>query len=183
MTKRVCKGTNAAGKPCGASPLKGTDRCAAHPLDPASTRFGSSEQASAAGRQGGRPKLPTPTEVARDLIEQNIAIILRPHFRTLGYDVETSKQGVVLVPLKGGGAKLYGESRDGVVRSSEYEDLGAQIAAADKLLDRIYGRPKQATELTGPGGGPIAVSPNVIPDQEDWHAAVLRLGEQVASNN
>jgi len=29
------------------------------------------------------------------------------------------------------------------------------MAAADKLLDRIYGRPKQATEITGAGGGPL----------------------------
>jgi hypothetical protein len=103
----------------------------------------------------GRKPLPTPTEVARKLIEDNIAIILRPHFRVLGYDVDVSERGIGLVEIDGGGAKLYGESREGIVQASPYEDLGAQIAAADKLLDRVYGRARQSTELTGANGGPV----------------------------
>ncbi len=171
MSKRACKGTNSRGKPCKAPPLKGTDACISHsPKDvQGKAGFGGSQPGS------GRPRLPTPTEVARDLIEQNIAIILRPHFRTLGFEVETGEKGVVLVPLAEGGAKLYGESREGVINASDYEDLGAQIAAADKLLDRIYGRPKQATELTGPGGGPIEHDHIGIPSDEEFHQGVAEV--------
>ena len=155
-----CTGTKVDGRPCGAWALKGSERCSAHPLDPGSARFhfGSPEQAREAGRKGGRPRLPTPTEVARELVEANIVAILKPHFAVLGYQVEVGEEGVALVPLEGGGAKLFGESRDGVIQASEYEDLGAQIAAADKLLDRIYGRPKQAAEISGPNGQPIGVT-------------------------
>lgn len=73
-------------------------------------------------------------------------MILRPHFAVLGHDVEVGEEGIALVPLEGGGAKLFGESREGVIKMSSYPDLGAQIAAADKLLDRVYGRPKQVSE-------------------------------------
>jgi hypothetical protein len=151
MAKARCKEKTKAGKRCKSPPLKGKDYCLSHA--PADTR--DSVGFVAANGKGGRPKLPTPTEIARDLIEKNIEIVLRPHFRVLGYDVEATKDGLALVPLEGGGAKLYGESREGVVTASEYEDLGAHMAAADKLLDRIYGRPKQATEITGADGGPV----------------------------
>jgi hypothetical protein len=165
--RRACKGTTKKGKPCGAPPMKDSDLCLSHDRKAKEERgFGGPQAGS------GRPRLPTPTEVARDLVEQNIAIILRPHFRTLGFDVETGKNGVVLVPLAEGGAKLYGESREGVINASPYEDLGAQIAAADKLLDRIYGRPKQATELTGPGGGPIEHDHAGIPTNEEFQAGM-----------
>lgn len=152
--KRRCKGTTKAGKACGANPLKDSDFCLAH--SDAKTREAVGFVADN-GKQG-RPKLPTPTAVARKLIEENIVVILRPHFRALGFDVETGEHGVVLVPLEGGGAKLYGESRDGVVRASGYDDLGAQIAAADKLLDRIYGKARQSTEITGADGGPVKLT-------------------------
>lgn len=133
-----------------------------------------------AGKQGGRPRLPTPTEVAKKLIEDNIAVILRPHFHALGYDVETGPEGLALVPLEGGGAKLYGESRDGVVRGSEFNDLGAQMAAADKLLDRIYGRPKQATELSGPDGGAIPLG-GEVPTDAEFHTDVAKILQEAGA--
>lgn len=154
VSKRQCKGTTKAGKPCGANPLKDGDFCLAH--SDAETR--ESVGFVPDNGKGGRKPLPTPTQVARKLIEDNIAVILRPHFQVLGYDVETGPEGIALVPLEDGGAKLYGESRDGVVRASPYNDLGAHMAAADKLLDRIYGRPKQATEITGADGGPLKMT-------------------------
>jgi len=169
---------NAKGQPCGAFARKGKTTCIGHAdkAEQESAGFGGSQP------NAGRPRLPTPTEIARDLVEQNIAVILRPHFRALGYDVETGPEGLVLVPLQGGGAKLHGESREGVVKASEHEDLAAQMAAADKLLDRIYGRPKQATELTGPNGGALEIGA-AIPDEDAWHKAVVQLGAQVAGGN
>jgi hypothetical protein len=46
---------------------------------------------------------------------------------------------------------------------TDYDDLGAQMAAAEKLRDRVFGRPKQTTEVTGPGGGKIEV--DVLADE------------------
>lgn len=167
--KRTCKGKTKKGKPCGAAPLKpGTvldgvsvsgNFCRQHDPDlPDSARIGGAQPGA------GRPRVPTTTEVLRQIVTDHAVEILRPHFRVLGYELEVKPQEedgkrIVLVPLKGGGAKLHGESREGVVKMSEHEDLGAQMAAAEKLLDRALGRPKQSTELTGAGGGPVEIVP------------------------
>jgi hypothetical protein len=147
-----CSGTTRKGEPCKANPLKGTDRCLAH--SDAKTR--ESVGFVADNGKAGRPKLPRPAETARRLIEANQAAVLRPHFRVLGYDVVETPDGLELAPLDGGGAKVYGtEQRTGRVVVSEYDDLGAHVTASEKLQDRVYGRPKQATEITGPEGGPV----------------------------
>jgi hypothetical protein len=170
MLSKRCTGTSKSGKPCGAPPLKGTDRCSAHPLDPASPRFGSPAQASAAGRLGGRPRLPRPTEVAQRLIEENVTAILRPHFLALG--IELHQDGTT-TRLEGG-ALMYGESKDGVVVASRYEDLAAQMEAAEKLLNRVYGRPKQQTEVSGPDGGPVVTALITDPALAGEARALLR---------
>lgn len=38
----------------------------------------------------------------------------------------------------------------------------ARVAAAEALLDRGWGRPPQATEVSGPGGGPIIVAGTLL---------------------
>jgi hypothetical protein len=149
--KRQCKGTNKRGEPCGANPLKTSDYCLAHSeVARASVGFGGSR----AGAMGGRPPVPKPTEVARQLVEAHVAAILRPHFKALGLMLNDD---LTMTPLDNG-ALVFGESKDGDIVISAVEDLGAQIAAAEKLLDRVYGRPKQSTELTGAGGGPMEMA-------------------------
>lgn len=158
-----CTGTTKKKKPCGANALKpGTliqgvtvtgKWCRQHDEDlPSSAKIHASRTRE---QMGGRPPLPKPTEVARRLIEENVTAILRPHFLALG--IELHQDGTTT--RLDGGAMLFGESKDGVVVASAYEDLGAQIAAAEKLLDRVYGRPKQQTEITGEGGGPVEIVP------------------------
>lgn len=151
--RTTCKALGKSGKPCKRSPMKGSDYCNTIGHDPnasPSVGFGSRAQASAAGKLGGRPPLPKPTDVARQLIEENVTRILRPHFLALGMDL-AGDGSVQIVP----GAVMVGESKDGDMIASDIEDLGAQIAAAEKLLDRVYGKPKQATEISGPDGGPV----------------------------
>jgi hypothetical protein len=141
MAKRRCTQKTKAGKRCRAWPLHGSDVCMAHSDEKTRESVGF----IAANGKAGRPRLPTPTEVARRLIEDNIAAVLRPHFRTLGYEVEIANQELRLAESAAGGAKVYGESREGEIKVSSYDDLGAMIAAAEKLLDRVYGRPTQHT--------------------------------------
>jgi hypothetical protein len=150
-----CSATTRKGQPCKAPPLKGTDYCMAHA--PANVR----ESAGFVPDNGkaGRPRLPRPTETARRLIESNQAAILRPHFRALGYEVIEGDDGLRLEPIEGGGAKLHGISqKDGRIIVSEHDDLGAHMNASDKLQDRVYGRPRQAVEVTGEDGGPVLTS-------------------------
>jgi hypothetical protein len=154
MSKPACKGLTKKGEPCKANPLKGTDRCLAH--SDAKTR--ESVGFVADNGKAGRPRLPRPTETARRLIESNQAAVLRPHFRVLGYDILETPDGLALERIDGGGAKLHGVSqKDGRIIVSEHDDLGAHVTASEKLQDRVYGRPKQATELTGPEGGPVLI--------------------------
>lgn len=132
-----CTGTTKKGLPCTAWPLKGRDVCMGHAdrETQASAGFGGSE----VGKLGGRPALPKPTDLARQLMERHAAAMLRPHFKALGLYLEDD-----------------GSTRaiDGAVvvhngEATSIEDLGAQIAAAERLWDRVYGKPKQATELSG----------------------------------
>ena len=150
-TKRRCKAKTKAGKPCKAAPQKDGDYCLAHTRnDEVSRGFGGPQPGS------GRPRNPRPTEVMRRLVEQHVEVVLAPHFRTLGYKLERDEAGeLTIVPDPEGGAKIYGESKEGDINMTAYDDLGAHIAAAEKLLDRIYGRPRQTTEISGPGGGKI----------------------------
>lgn len=166
MTKRLCHGTRKDGKPCRGNPaLPGTmiagirmsgDYCRAHdPELPDSFRFGSRVQAREASLiGGGRPPMPKPTDIARQLIERHVYMVLRPHFRTIGLDL--ADDGTVTRLERG--AIVTGESKDGDVIASDIEDLGAQIAAAEKLLDRVYGRPKVVQEVSGLDGAPISTS-------------------------
>lgn len=156
MTKRTCEGTTKKGKPCGANPLKpGTviegvtvtgKWCRTHDEDlPSSAKLHATRTRE---QMGGRPKKPSPTEIERRLIEENVIAWQRPYWRTLGYDMVMGDDGPELLEREDGGAKLFGESKDGYINVSPHEDLGAMIAAAEKLRDRVFGRPKQSSEVT-----------------------------------
>lgn len=147
-----CSAKTKAGKACRAAPVKGTDRCLAH----SDATLRESTGFIPDNGKAGRKPLPKPTEVMRQLVEKHVQVVMAPHFRTLGYDVTRDDDtGELTIVPNEGGAKIYGESKEGAIRMTEHDDLGAHIAAAEKLLDRIYGRPKQATEITGADGGPV----------------------------
>ena len=155
MAKRKCKGKTRAGKACKAAPLKGRDVCLAHA--DRETREKTGFRADN-GRQG-RPRLVRPSEIAQQLIEDNALAIQRPFWRALGYDVVKRDDGTFeLVEDSGGGAKLHA-TFEGEVLVSTFDDLGAMQKAANELMDRAYGKPKQATEVSGPDGGPIEHAP------------------------
>lgn len=180
MAKRRCNGTNAAGNPCDSPPLrKGTviddvkvsgDWCRAHdPELPDSARPGGAQPGA------GRPRLPRPSEIMQRLAEENVLALQRPYWRTLGYDVLIGPDGPYLVELAEGGAKMSA-TFEGRVKVSQHDDLGAQMAAAEKLQDRVYGKPKQATEISGPDGGAVNVRNVDIadPDVRKWALDMIK---------
>jgi hypothetical protein len=59
-----------------------------------------------------------------------------------------------------------------IMRTAEFE--GLQPAAAEKLLDRLEGKPRQAVEMSGKGGGPIQTQ------QVEQAAAKLTQEERLA---
>lgn len=141
MAKRKCKGKTKAGKACRAVPLKkGTELegvkvsgrwCRQHDEDlPDSARIGGAQPGA------GRPRNPRVVDVMRERVEAEIEAILKPYFDTLKEATEVAKY-------------------EGVVYTSDVPDLRARVEAAEKLLDRVYGKPTQVAEISAPGGGPL----------------------------
>ncbi len=115
MRDRHCEGTNRAGQPCRAAPLRDGQWCSAHePKLPAAIRFGSSEQAAGAATGVDRHN-PSVTEQMRERVEAEAEAIIAPYFEAL----------------------------------EAGQDIEQRMRAAERLLDRVYGRPKQSTQ---PGG-------------------------------
>ncbi len=133
--RRRCKGENAQGEDCGAAPLKGSDFCLAHSDQEtrASTGFGGPQEGS------GRPRNPRAVDILRERLEQQADAVLNVLWDGLEADTHT---------VVGSG------------ESAELEilpDHRVRLLAAKEILDRAYGRPKQATEVSGVGGDAIKV--------------------------
>lgn len=141
-TQRLtCTGTTRSGNPCSAFVLKGRDVCLAHadPETRASTGF------IANNGKGGRPPNPRAVDVLRERVEAEIDRVITPLFDALEAERNwTDDTGSHVTP-----------------------DHGLRLAAVRELLDRVYGKPKQTQELTGPAGGPILLS---TPDDAEARA-------------
>lgn len=156
MTRRRCKATTKRNTPCMAAPLKDQDVCLAHADEEVriSTDFGY-------GPRPGRPPNPKPVEVLREKIENDIEKWLAPYEEAL-----RAERGVVV----GNGPEAHVEL---------VPDIPTRMKAADAVLDRIYGKAKQATEITGAGGGPVETAPAAIPEEASWHREALRAAQDL----
>lgn len=135
MARRRCKAKTKARKRCRAAPLRDSDTCLAH--SDAKTRESTGFVADN-GKQG-RPRLPRPHEVMRERIENDIDQVLAPLFDGL-----EASAGITI---------RIGDGQDTLVETPDHR---TRIAAAKELLDRVYGKARQALEHTGAGGGPVA---------------------------
>jgi len=142
-----CHAITKKGTACKAPPLEGEDHCISHaPKEKqASVGFGGAQPGS------GRPAAPRAVDVLRERIERDIDRVLDPLWDALAAD-----KGVVI--SLGGGETTVEHVTDHAIR----------IAAARELLDRAYGKPKQATEISGPEGGPVVTGfdPKRLSDDE-----------------
>jgi hypothetical protein len=66
----------------------------------------------------------------------------------------------------------------------ENADHETRMRAAERLLDRAYGRPRQGVELSGPEGAPLGVSSAraVIQDEAAYEAAI-ELRNRISSSH
>jgi hypothetical protein len=94
-----------------------------------------------AGGQPGSGRKPKPSvpQQMREIVEQHAGEIMQVYFEGL----QAHKPVVV-----GNGAHATLEL---------VPDDSVRMRAGDALLDRVYGKPKQTTEMTGSGGGPVRV--------------------------
>jgi hypothetical protein len=162
---------NKKGEPCGAYARKGKTTCMGHAdkVEQESAGFGGPQEGA------GRPRKPRPSEIALALVEDNAAVLLEPYFATLGYSFVMGDNGPELVKREQGGAKVTA-TYEGAVIVSDVDDLAAQVAVAEKLKDRLYGRPRQ--EITGADGQPLQLEVTgaaILSDPDARkHAAGLR---------
>lgn len=127
-------GTKGDGTPCAANPLKTGDYCISHDKE-------AGERAGFGGSQpgAGRPKNPRAVDVLRERLEEQIDRVLNPLFDAL----EAETQAIAL------GA----EDAEPI----SVPDHRIRLAAVREILDRSYGKPTQATEISGPDGGPLQI--------------------------
>lgn len=151
MTKPTCTSTTKAGNPCKSPPLTGTTHCISHA--PRETKVSAGFGGPQPG--AGRPRAPRAVDVLKERIEQDIDAVLNPLWAALD-----ATSGLVV----GNGSTAEVEV---------IPDFRTRITAARELLDRAYGRPKQATEISGPDGGPVELVP-VRLDRADQVASVVK---------
>jgi hypothetical protein len=159
--RRRCKGKNQAGDPCGAYPLRpGTliedvsvtgDWCIIHDPDlPEGAKPGGPQPGA------GRPRNPRGIDILRERFEAEADRVLNPLFDALEADIAT----------------VVGRGEEAMV---DYQpDHRTRLLAIKEILDRVYGRPKQATEITGPQGGPVQVIDPGNAEARDAIAELLR---------
>lgn len=137
MSKRQCHGTNRNGEPCKAAPLKGENWCRPHhPETPETDPFKTGRVPNC-----GRKPVPKVTDILRERVEAEVERVVRPLFDAL--DAEAA-----LV--------VGGNSAD--ARLEFAPDHKVRLQAVRDLLDRIYGKPRQSQEISGPDGGAITIA-------------------------
>lgn len=146
-----CSGTHVTGRPCRGWAIKGTGLCMGHQPKEIQMEYGFDP----ANGKGGRRK-PNALEIMRVRVEAEIDEILKPFFDGL-----TAEKALAV----SGGYKEAGYV--------EYvDDPAIRMKAAEALLDRVYGKPKQTTELSGPDGGPVSIE---LPKTSERASDVARI--------
>lgn len=156
--KRIfCTGIKQNGDTCSSYAVIGSEFCGSHMPQEERDRLGIVRRPREAG-----PLPITGPQLAREVTETAIVKVLQPYFRALGLEIlqidEETGTPVVRDMGEDAGLMLHGESKDGYIHMSKYPDLAGRIQAAEKLFDRVYGRPRQTTVLEG-GVKPIQVQP------------------------
>lgn len=97
------------------------------------------------GNPGGRPATPKLLDLIRQEVEERADEILAALFEALKAE------------------RSYGAGESIITQT----DHAMRVKAAVELLDRVYGKPTQRTELAGDAGGPIRIQPlEAISDPE-----------------
>lgn len=139
MAKRTCAAITRKGTRCKAHPLKGSDKCLSHADAKAREAVGFIARNGKAGRKP-RPK---PDELIRQRLQAAVDYVLAPHFQALGI-VGWTDDGEPIVDMDRAAMEV-GRSNSGKVFLTEIADLGGRIGAAEKLMDRGFGK---ATNVT-----------------------------------
>lgn len=160
--KRHCNGVTRKGQPCKAQPLKGRETCLSH--SDAETRASVGFVAEA-GHLGGRPRQPRVSEIYSAELH-----------RQVGEHVDELIGRLVAIALDAERTLVVGTGPNARVEIAP--DQALQLAAIRELNDRILGRPKQTTELTGAAGGPVEIAAVQVPDTDEYRRRVVSIASR-----
>lgn len=139
MAAKQCQGVTKKGNACKSSGVLDNGYCIAH--QPSEVReslgFGGPQEGS------GRPRKPNAAEFLREWWEEHEGELLGVLAKAL-----TAEKAIVVA------TKDHAEIEF-------VPDYDLQLKAFKEALDRVYGRPRQATEISGPAGGPIRIDGDV----------------------
>lgn len=116
-------------------------------------RFGGRTRTSGAGPGKAKPHTTNPHKAMRQLVEGHIVEFLKPYVEAL-----TAEKEVVV-----------GHGRS--ARVERVPDHRARMQAAEQLFDRVYGKPKQTTQLEGG----ITVEPVEVPTDNERELEVAKI--------
>lgn len=152
-----CGQTTKAGHPCPTVCPKVTLRGKKYQLKTCIPHAGQAIQKELNFGQGGptpgcgQKKRPNPHTILRERVEADVDRYLKP--------LEDALVAMKAVVVGNGGS----------AHVQMVEDLGLRIKAVNDILDRVYGRPKQVTELTGTDGAPLEV---LVPNDDERRQAL-----------
>lgn len=164
--QKICTEIKRNGEPCGQFQAFGTEHCRWHLTEKEKYKAGLSPDPS--GRAGTYTTVPllgaktilTPAQVHRRVFEKAYAVMINKKLEIFGLTLEgyDPHGDPILGVLPGGGLKLHGESKDGDIIMTNFEDILGMNKVMDEMTDRILGKARQALTLEG-GGKPIEVKP------------------------
>lgn len=161
--KAKCSDTTMAGNPCRSWASYPDGKCRAH------TDHVTAEERTEQAIKGNdlkKARRPKPHELMQKVLEARPELFMRPFLDALGITVtlDSDPETGEIIPVvaeTGDGAVLYGVSKDGDVVISKHKDLEGQMRAAERLMDRVYGKPRQTNIIVNPAQENY--TPEVIP--------------------
>lgn len=170
-----CMGTKKNGEPCGSFAVTGSRFCISHTPDADLEILGIKPLTKAARERRALVKKQSAPAFARKVFEGALDKVMAPYLEALGLRLigvdEDDKP--IFEDVPNGGLMLHGTSKDGDVVMSDYPDLAGRVVVAEKLWDRVYGKPKQTQILEG-GDKPVRVEPVRTEDRAMRVAAILQ---------
>lgn len=172
----LCNGKTKGGHACGSWASYDDGKCFNHTTHVSDEERRENARLGALAREKKRPK---PHDLLRQVIEARPELFMRPFLEALGIRLsfaidEETGEAYPVVEEVGDGAVIYGVSKDGDVVISRHRDLEAQQRAAERLMDRVYGKPKQTNINIDPSKE--TYTPEIIPydkQRQDDVAAIL----------
>jgi hypothetical protein len=132
--------------------------------------------------EGDRATPLDPAQVIAQIIADDPSLYHRPMVRQLIHTMATQP----LLNLDGtpvtdkGGKPLPGSALDAIVRNELLRCVNGDERAREFILHTLYGKPRQAMELSGPAGGPIETSSRLEAISAEEMAARLVRATRIA---